>query len=58
MRHNGVYVVNAHIDRGKRKLNRYAYNALRGFLWNNWLQIKISSFPRFIVDDILFDIFN
>lgn len=41
------YVVNANIDRGYKKLNRYEYNVLRGFLWNNWLQIKTFSFPRF-----------
>ena len=35
MRHKGLYVVNANIDRGNKKLNTYAYNALRGFLRNN-----------------------
>ena len=44
---------NVNVDRKNKKLNRYAYNALRRrFLWNTWLRIKAftnktSFFPRF-----------
>ena len=36
----------------KQEINRYAYNVLRGFLWNNWLQMKLvykSKLPLFHV---------